>query len=108
MTLSDLDGDLDGRFSYLCACVRVCLSQDVVRAAFGRSGFVVLTFMQFLYPFIGKHIRTTRRSFLYIFRAVTPLLGLDAVYGCPGCTQRRLIRRLTRSWERLTEAFNDV
>jgi len=25
-----------------------------VRAAFGRSGFVVLTVMQFLYPFIGK------------------------------------------------------
>jgi len=29
--------------------------QDVVRAAFGRSGFVMLTVMQFLYPFIGKH-----------------------------------------------------
>ena len=41
---------------YLDVCVCVC--QDVVRAAFGRSGFVVLTIMQFLYPFTGKTVTT--------------------------------------------------
>lgn len=32
--------------------------QDVMRAAFGRPGFIVLTIMQFLYPMIGKQFDT--------------------------------------------------
>jgi len=58
MTLSDLGGHFSAISSRsksgspVCVCVIVV--QDVVRAAFGRSGFVVLTIMQFLYPFIGK------------------------------------------------------
>ena len=30
--------------------------QDVMRAAFGRPGFIILTVMQFLYPMIGKFV----------------------------------------------------
>lgn len=29
--------------------------QGLVNTAFGRTGFLVLTAMQFLYPFIGKY-----------------------------------------------------
>ena len=35
--------------------------QDVMRAAFGRSGFIVLTIMQFLYPLIGQSHSSFRR-----------------------------------------------
>lgn len=39
-------GHLSGKFSY----------QGIMEAAFGSFGFLLLSFLQFVYPFIGKHI----------------------------------------------------
>jgi len=36
---------ISGSFSY----------QSLMKSAFGRYGFVVLSFLQFIYPFIGKY-----------------------------------------------------
>ncbi len=37
-------GHLSGAYSY----------QGITEAAFGRGGFILLSFLQFVYPFIGK------------------------------------------------------
>lgn len=39
-------GHLSGAYSY----------QGITEAAFGRAGFVLLSVLQFVYPFIGKYI----------------------------------------------------
>jgi len=45
-------GHLSGSFSY----------QGIMRAAFGRPGFILLSILQFVYPFIGK---TKNRSSIF-------------------------------------------
>jgi len=65
--------------------------QDVVRAAFGRSGFVMLTIMQFLYPFIGKYVGLHTYQYFVLRR------DLNA------CRLRGIGK-----WKHLTEACSDA
>lgn len=65
-------GHLSGAFSY----------QGLMEAAFGRAGFILLSLLQFIYPFIGnyKSWRSLKcHNFIYLIKSVNCIIFLFCI-----------------------------